>query len=338
MGDISSRLRTDDDRASLDSALGILNDCLTKGKKPVIPPALEGNGKLVALLQDIAGMHAALSALSLGDYRTPITMHGYTGGLLKTLQGNVRHMLWMFDQVAEGALSHQIDYMGDFAASFNSMTHSLREARSMLERQKTLYAELADNLSQEVEARMNAQKALRHELECQRELASTDSLTGVANRRIFLQMARHELERCRRNRTLFCLAMLDVDYFKEINDSRGHHIGDTVLRYLAKSFTQNLRSYDMIGRYGGDEFILLFPSTSLHDAARTLKRLRKSIADSDFSDCGGIPFTISAGLAAMFPHQGDISLQDAIAKADKALYLSKQRGRNRVTVLPDEEL
>ena len=321
---------------SCDSAPRILLHYLTQNIIPVPPPDLESNEAFAALLQYITEMRSVLANLSQGDFHTPITMRGHTGGLLKALQGNVRHMLWMLDQVAEGKLSHHIDHMGDFAERFNVMTHSLQEAMDALEHQKELYAELAGELSVEVKARIKAQEELKYELERQRELASTDGLTGVANRRFFLQMASHELERCRRNRSSLCLSMLDVDHFKGINDTHGHQVGDLVLRHLTAALSRKLRAYDLIGRYGGDEFILLFPDTRLSDAANSLKRLHNSITTGDFSDCEGVAYTISVGLAAVSPHQDNMTLEDLIANADKALYLSKERGRNCVTVLGDE--
>ena len=110
------------------------------------------------------------------------------------------------------------------------------------------------------------------------------------------------------------------------------------MRHLSTTITQNLRSYDVVGRYGGDEFIILFPDTDLKDSANTLKRLHHSITTGDFSECGGVVFTISAGLAVISSHQGNTTLEDLIARADKALYMSKERGRNCVTVLDDEKL
>ena len=325
--------RPDKASASCDNALHMLFHCLTKNTLPPLPPELEGNEAFATLLQYISEIRSALAKLSQGDFHTPIAMRGHTGGLLKAIQGNVRHMLWMLEQVAEGKLSHHIDHMGDLAERFNCMTRSLQEAKEALERQKALYAELAGALSMEVEGRIKAQEELKYELERQRELASTDGLTGVANRRFFLQMASHELEHCRRNRSWLCLSMLDVDYFKAINDAHGHQVGDLILRHLTAAISRNLRAYDMIGRYGGDEFIILFPGMHLHNAANSLTRLHQSISADDFTACGGVAYTISAGLAAVCPHQDNMTLESLIAKADRALYLSKERGRNCVTVL-----
>ena len=321
---------------SLNTALNIFSDYLTKNKVPPVPPELQDNAKLSELLKQIIEVRTVLAGLSQGDLSTPITLHGYMGGLLKSFQGNVRHMLWMINQVAEGRLTHRIDYMGDFAKSFNIMTNAIQTARAAIEQQKELYVKLAGELKVEVEAKIKAQEALKHELEHQQELASTDSLTGVANRRAFLALANQELDRCHRNNTTLCISMIDVDYFKAINDTLGHPVGDKVLRHLAAAITQNSRSYDIVGRYGGDEFIILFPSTTIDDAISALERLRKSIMVGS-SACKETPYEISVGLAAIFPHQNDLTLEDIISKADKALYLAKKSGRNRIFIMRDEE-
>ena len=328
---------TDDAHASLDKVLRLLSACLTQRTIPPLPPELERHKDLIAIVQHITQMREALAGLSHGDFHMPVAMHGYTGGLLKEIQGNVRHMLWMISQVAAGNLFHHVDCMGDFADSFNSMTRSLQEAQDALERQKDLYANLADELRVEVAAKNKAQQELKDALERQRALASTDSLTGIANRRFFLRSAHREWKRCRRSNTPFCLSMLDVDHFKDINDMHGHQVGDMVLCHVAAIIVRKLREYDIIGRYGGDEFIILFPDTHLHDAANTLERLHNAIKTDDFAGCGGIPCTISAGLAAISPRQEHWILEDLIAKADKALYMSKAHGRNHVTVLDDED-
>jgi len=323
--------------AYLDKVLNILDSYLTSSHVTSIPPELQNNAKLAELLKQILEVRTVLASLSKGDLSAPVTLRGHMGGLLKSFQGNVRHMLWMISQVAEGRLTQRIDHMGDFAKSFNIMTNALQTARTDLEHQKELYVNLADELKLEVEAKVKAQEALKHELEHQQKLASTDALTGVANRRSFLALANHELERCRRNDTTLCMSMMDADNFKDINDTLGHQTGDKVLQHLAAAITQNSRSYDIIGRYGGDEFIIAFPSTTIEDASNALERLNKSILEGDNSSCGGARYTVSIGLAALLPHQHELTLEDLIYKADKALYIAKKNGRNRIFVLSGEE-
>jgi len=321
----------------LDTALNILGDYLTKSKVPPTPPELQDNAKLAELLTQIKEVRAVLAGLSQGNLNESVTIRGHMGGLLKSFQGNVRHMLWMINQVAEGKLTHRIDCMGDFANSFNLMTSALQTARAALEHQKELQVKLADELKLEVEAKVKAQEALKHELEHQQELASTDALTGVSNRRSFLALANNELNRCRRTNTTLCMSMMDLDYFKTINDTLGHQVGDKALQHLATAIKRNARSYDIIGRYGGDEFIILFPSTTIDGAHNALKRLIKSIAADDFSSCDETRYTVSIGLASLLPHQHELTLADLIDKADKALYAAKEGGRNRIFVLRDEE-
>ncbi|MCL2102432.1 MAG: GGDEF domain-containing protein [Syntrophorhabdaceae bacterium] len=327
---------SDNADALVEAALDVLGDYLTKSKLPSIPPELQDNKKLTELLQQIVEVRTVLACLSQGNLDAPVTIRGHTGGLLKSFQGNVRHMLWMINQVAEGNLTHHIDYMGDFAKSFNAMTNALQTARTALEHQKELYLNLSEELKLEVKAKIKAQEALKHELEHQQELASTDALTGVANRRAFLALANQELERCRRVGAPLCMSMMDVDHFKTINDTLGHQVGDKVLQHLASAIVQNSRSYDVVGRLGGDEFVILFPSTTMDDAHSALERLHKSIFEGDSSSCEGAKYTISTGLSALFPHQRDMTLYDLLEKADKALYMAKRAGRNCIFVLNTE--
>ena len=319
--------------ASLDAALSILSDYIAKSKPPAIPPELQSNEALKKLIKQLTEVRTALAGLSQGDLGTPIALRGYVGGLLKALQGNVRHMLWMIHQVAEGTLTHRIDSMGDFSKSFNIMAQALQEARDALERQKELYAKQSEELKVEVEAKIKVQEALKNELAYQQQLASTDALTGVSNRRYIMKLAELELVRCRRNNSPLCMSMMDIDHFKTINDTLGHQVGDQVLRHLAAAIMQNSRSYDAIGRYGGDEFIILFPSTKLEDALIALERLRASILEGDYASCEDAKYTISIGLTVVYPHQHDISVEDLIKKADDALYQAKDEGRNRIFVL-----
>ena len=154
-------------------------------------------------------------------------------------------------------------------------------------------------------------------------LATTDPLTGVANRLRFAVVLEQELARAARARQEVTLAMLDIDHFKRINDTRGHQAGDAVLRDLATLVGGHCRSNDSLARYGGEEFALILPDTGTEEAMVLLDRLRCVVADS------GHGVTTSVGLAT-FP--GDAITGDTlIGAADKALYESKFAGRDRVT-------
>src|SRR5262249_14987580 len=124
--------------------------------------------------------------------------------------------------------------------------------------------------------------------------------------------------------------MLDVDHFKQVNDRFGHHVGDQVLRALADRCRSALRSIDVLGRYGGEEFAILLPGTSRHNAAMVLaERIRQRIADDPVNtDAGQVPVTVSVGVAAMNGTTRDPG--DLFKRADAALYEAKQAGRNKV--------
>jgi diguanylate cyclase (GGDEF)-like protein len=176
---------------------------------------------------------------------------------------------------------------------------------------------------------LSAQKALEEQL---RTLATTDGLTGVFNRRHFLELAEAELARAARAERPTSIAMLDLDHFKSINDRFGHHAGDLVLSELAKVLKQQLRGGDVVGRLGGEEFALLLPETAVGSAQATLERLRCAIEAHAFGlHAPDRRVTISIGLAAQ---RAGESLTEVLKRADAALYGAKSSGRNRLVVDP----
>jgi diguanylate cyclase len=160
------------------------------------------------------------------------------------------------------------------------------------------------------------------------QLAELDELTGSFNRRCVMRMLDEEIARIRRVKTPFSIALIDLDWFKRINDAYGHPTGDEVLRTFAITVFANIRNIDRFGRYGGEEFLLLLPDTPDDEAARILDRLRAIIADLDWSAFSpGMRVTISAGVATLQPDESPDTL---LARADNALYTAKARGRNRI--------
>lgn len=164
------------------------------------------------------------------------------------------------------------------------------------------------------------------------ELAVTDELTNLFNRRGLLEIGRRELDRASRNGRPFSVMMLDIDHFKTVNDTYGHPAGDQVLRILADRCTSNVRAIDVVGRYGGEEFLVLLPDTDVHAAYHIAERLLQTIVDMPMqTEFGDVSITLSAGLACT---DGDsASLTDLIKRADQALYQAKHAGRNQVTAL-----
>ena len=161
-------------------------------------------------------------------------------------------------------------------------------------------------------------------LEQVKELASTDALTGIANRYTFQQALERELERASRGGEDVSLAMLDIDHFKKLNDAHGHQAGDEVLRRVAAKLSEHCRTYDTVARYGGEEFALILPTTDREETRSLVERLRQEIARA-----GKPGATISAGIAT-FPTDAT-DAEDLVPAADEALSPSKRGGRNRVT-------
>ena len=160
------------------------------------------------------------------------------------------------------------------------------------------------------------------------ELAELDELTGSFNRRCIMRMLDDEIDRARRIGTPCSIALIDLDWFKRINDAYGHPTGDEVLRTFAITVFANIRSIDRFGRYGGEEFLLVLPDTPSDGAAPMIDRLRAIIADLDWSAFSpGLRVTISAGLATL---KSDETPDSFLARADSALYAAKARGRNRI--------
>ncbi len=161
-------------------------------------------------------------------------------------------------------------------------------------------------------------------------LATTDMLTGMANRRAFLEAATAVYERARAGSQALALLMLDLDHFKAINDRMGHLEGDRALVEFAREVRAHLRSNDILGRLGGEEFCVLLPETALEEAHEVAARILRGIADMQLRDEAGSPYriTASAGVSAIAP--ADRSLRDVLDRADQALYLAKNRGRNQI--------
>ncbi|HEY3645478.1 MAG TPA: two-component regulator propeller domain-containing protein [Gammaproteobacteria bacterium] len=163
------------------------------------------------------------------------------------------------------------------------------------------------------------------------KLATTDGLTRLHIRRSFLERAQGEFERSRRYQRPLSVLMLDVDHFKRVNDSYGHETGDRVLRVLADACRAGLRQQDLIGRYGGEEFVAALPETTAAVAQDTAERLRRAVEELTVnSPQGPVKLTISIGVATL--NAGTTSISGLINAADRALYEAKQKGRNRVVV------
>jgi diguanylate cyclase (GGDEF)-like protein len=162
-------------------------------------------------------------------------------------------------------------------------------------------------------------------------LSKTDSLTGVLNRRAIMERIEYEIERAKRYGSGLSIVICDLDYFKEVNDTYGHAVGDGVLRSLTGTISGALRSADIAGRYGGDEFILILPETQIEVAEVVAERVREAVKEAEIR-IGSEKINISLSLGVTAYEYPTDDADELIKRADSALYMSKNEGRNRVHV------
>ena len=180
---------------------------------------------------------------------------------------------------------------------------------------------------QESEAKI---KKLEQELAQVSELVHQDQLTGALNRHGLDEAFERETTRADRSQTSICVALLDIDNFKRLNDTLGHHAGDQALIHLSNVIKEALRPSDSVARYGGEEFIIVLPDVGLEEAAATVERLQRELTKKFFlHENDRILVTFSAGIAQRAPQE---SREDVIGRADKAMYQAKKTGKNRVVM------
>jgi diguanylate cyclase len=183
-----------------------------------------------------------------------------------------------------------------------------------------------DELRLEVEM---ATEELRRQKEAAERAARIDALTGVANRRAVNENAESEVQRALRYGTPVSLILIDLDHFKAVNDSYGHHTGDAVLVSFARTVSEAVREVDVVGRWGGEEFLVLLPDTGVAEAMRAADRMRSALAECDLHFQGRhIHFTASFGVAEFNP--AELTFYSLLDRVDAALYRAKETGRDRV--------
>ncbi|HHI77081.1 MAG TPA: diguanylate cyclase [Gammaproteobacteria bacterium] len=203
--------------------------------------------------------------------------------------------------------------------------------RSLVEETRTMRRS-TQLLHEHLEAKSREIALLQEELEQERRRASSDPLTGLPNRRAFTE-ALEKLTQDATGPEQLALLIVDIDHFKNVNDTHGHLIGDRVIRFLAQVLKQHTKGQDLAARYGGEEFVVLLPNTGLRGATVVAEQIRAAMSEAKLvrSDnkqpLGRI--TVSIGVAAYQPGEDPM---DLVNRADQALYRSKQGGRNKVTV------
>ena len=184
-------------------------------------------------------------------------------------------------------------------------------------------------LEKEISERKKAEKELRESEERFKNLSITDQLTGLYNRRHLQDIARIELARCKKKKTPLCVLLMDVDNFKNFNDSYGHSAGDVVLKSVGRIIKESLRDFDSAFRYGGEEFITVLPETEQEEAIKIAEKIRITLSQKNFYPNSGEPVqkTISIGIAQ---YQSKESLDDMLKRADENMYRAKIQGKNKV--------
>jgi diguanylate cyclase (GGDEF)-like protein len=216
-------------------------------------------------------------------------------------------------------------YVWEFQNTVNQHWYQCRDQAIRWVDGRLVRMEIATDITD----RKRAEEQLEAAKERAETLARIDELTGLKNRRAFMEEGNRLFNQAKRFHHPFSLVMLDVDYFKQVNDTYGHIIGDSVLESLAEILRAVVREIDIVGRLGGEEFALILPETSLTDATVLAERLRMQIANHTVTSAKGeISFTSSFGIATCALN--DTSLDQVISKADEALYRAKNSGRNRV--------
>lgn len=190
-------------------------------------------------------------------------------------------------------------------------------------------------LEQELGKSSMAMKELQRDLEQVRKEALTDGLTSLSNRKAFDSEIRRIAKEADANLQAFSLVMFDIDYFKSFNDNYGHQVGDQVLRLVARTLIEGVKGRDVAARFGGEEFAILFPETTMEGAVKAAENLRKTVAGKEIvnRNTGDIlgRITLSGGIAQYVFGE---NVEDLIERADAALYTAKHNGRNQVAAAP----
>ena len=240
-------------------------------------------------------------SLSQGDLDKMVFSKGYVLSSLKALQANLRHLTWQTKKIAEGDFTQKVDFQGDFSTSFNEMTTKLESYHEQLS-----------------------------------TLANYDQLTLIPNRRFLHAFLANSFARFQRDQESFLVAMFDIDFFKNINDTYGHDAGDKVLVQMSEILSKTVRASDIFARYGGEEFVAVLIHTDMLGARVIAERALHSVREANF-DIGEmgekktVKITVSIGISQV--RQGDADYNAVVKRSDQALYRAKRNGRNQIVVV-----
>jgi len=237
--------------------------------------------------------------------------------------------------VEKGDFTQEIHFTNEFSNAFNNVVRRLELSLSKLKEKEDTLADINNRLRREVESK----ESLKESNTYLKFLASHDSLTGILNRRAFIETVEIELATAKYLCVPCCLAMMDIDHFKKFNDTYGHSAGDEALRHAVKMVCSRLRKNDFMGRYGGEEFVLFFYYANKETGLKILDRLRIFLSESPVHlEKGLVEIHASFGLVEIDVEKAAEKgyIQKLIHDADTALYTAKLSGRNKVVVFGQE--
>jgi len=309
-------------------------------KEPAIPESFANDADFLNYHKKTLELRQVIGAFAKGDLSVPVTTKGFIAGACKALQANLRHMIWKVQQIEAGDYSQRIDFLGEFSVSFNKMVERLDTTIEELRQKEEALTMLAVSLQKEARRRSAALHELKKSEQRFKYLAQRDPLTDLFNRRSFFSFAELGVQSASTLKAPCCVCLLDVDHFKRFNDTFGHLEGDRALQHIVQSCQSRLRESDLMGRYGGEEFIFLFSNMAGEQGLDTADRIRHAIEHSAFTfENGDTTFlTASVGVAVILPDDqmtdSAKKLRLGIARADAALYEAKIQGRNRACLAP----
>lgn len=252
--------------------------------------------------------------------------------LKQMLAGFIDRLVDMSDSAGafHDTLEHcagEIEQAQDINQLSNVVENLLRETRAAQASAKRSSEDL-QSLRDQVDLANTEIAKLQNELHHTSEMVRHDPLTGALNRKGLDEALAREIARAQRRASSLCIGLLDVDNFKKINDNHGHHAGDAALLHLTEVIKENLRPQDSLGRFGGEEFVVILPDTDAEDAVKAMHRLQRALTNKYFLTGGQkLLITFSAGVARL---EGEEPAEAAIDRADKAMYRAKKAGKNRV--------
>ncbi len=255
---------------------------------------------------------------------------------LEKLRQELRHIIVNIQDEFKRSGGNLADYMetlGNFAGVLDTSVQPemiANEVRMVIDSTHTM-EQSQHQLESQMSSTLAEVEGLRNELEQIREESLTDALTGISNRKAFDAALKRTVVSANQEKLPFCLLLADIDHFKRFNDTYGHLVGDKVLRFTATTLKECLKGRDIVARFGGEEFALILGQIEMADAKAVAEQIRKAVSlgklkgKGDDKDYGGV--TISLGVAQFRWNENPI---DLIERADRALYLAKDAGRDRV--------